>query len=85
MAPGKLFATAMPNPSNGYFNLVINSSDATPVSVQVVDIMGRVIETHPKIASTGILRIGHGWGAGTYIAEIVQGDQRKVVRIVKTN
>lgn len=85
LAPGKLFASALPNPSTHHFNLVINSSDATPVTVQVVDMMGRVIETHSKIASTGILRLGHNWGAGTYFAEVIQGDQRKVIRIVKTN
>ncbi|MBC7947359.1 MAG: Ig-like domain-containing protein [Chitinophagaceae bacterium] len=80
-----LFIKAMPNPSTQFFNVVINSNDPNPVTVRVTDMTGRVVETHQRIASTGILRIGHNWGAGTYIAEVVQGDRRQIVKMVKVN
>jgi hypothetical protein len=80
-----LYAKAFPNPSTSYFNIVLASSDATTITVRVVDITGRVIENHQKVSSTGILRIGHNWTGGTYFVEVLQGDQRRVLKIVKTN
>ncbi len=81
----KLYVNVMPNPSSGYFNIVINSNDANPVTVKVSDISGRLIETHEKVTSTGILRLGETWKSGIYLAEIIQGDQRKIMKIIKTN
>lgn len=81
----QLFARVMPNPSATYFNLVINSNDANPVMVRVMDLSGRVIETYTKISSSGILKLGHNWGAGTYFAELIQGNQKKVVKMIKVN
>jgi hypothetical protein len=80
---GKLYVSAMPNPAISYFNLIINSNDADPVTVKISDLSGRIIETHEKVASTGILRIGDTWIAGTYIAEIIQGEQKKLTKIIK--
>lgn len=79
----KLVIKAMPNPSSSQFQLVINSNDATPVTVRIVDIAGRIVETHQRIASSGVLRVGQNWIAGSYFAEVIQGTQRKVVKLVK--
>jgi hypothetical protein len=76
---------ALPNPSADYFNIVISSNDANPVTVRVLDISGRIVEIHEKITSTGILRLGNSWRGGTYFVEVIQGNQRKVVKIVKAN
>jgi hypothetical protein len=83
--PGKLYVNVMPNPSTSYFNMVINSNDENPVTVRVMDISGRVIETHEKIAYSGILKLGQLWKAGSYFAEVIQGGQRKVVKLIKAN
>ena len=83
--PGKLYVNVMPNPSTGYFNMVINSNDENPVTVRVMDISGRVIETHEKITYSGILKLGQSWKAGSYFAEVIQGEQRKVVKLIKAN
>jgi hypothetical protein len=74
----------MPNPSNGYFNLVVNSNDDSPVTVRILDVFGQSVEKHEKVA-TGNLRIGQTLAAGTYFAEITQGGQRKLVKLVKVN
>ncbi|MFI5130011.1 MAG: DUF4082 domain-containing protein, partial [Chitinophagales bacterium] len=81
----KLFVNVVPNPSVNFFNLIITSNDANPVTVKVHDLFGRLIEIHEKISSTGILRLGQDWRGGTYFAEVIQGDQRKVVKLIKTN
>jgi hypothetical protein len=80
-----LYINAVPNPSTKYFNLITNSNVADQVTVRVSDMAGRIIEIHEKVASTGILQLGHAWRAGTYLAEVIQGRQRKVVKMVKVN
>jgi len=81
----KLSVSIIPNPSVDQFNLIINSSDADPVKIKVTDMLGRLIETHEKVTSAGSLRLGQTWTSGVYFAEVVQGDQRKVVKLIKTN
>ena len=81
----KLSVSIIPNPSTDQFNLIINSSDADPVKIKVTDMLGRLIETHEKVTSAGSLRLGQTWTSGVYFAEVVQGDQRKVVKLIKTN
>ncbi len=80
----KLEVRVMPNPSNTYFNLVINSNEVTPVTVRILDVFGQSVEKHEKVAA-GALRVGQSLNAGTYFAEITQGGQRQVVKIVKVN
>ena len=82
---GKLYASALPNPSSNYFNVVISSNDPTPVTVRVFDMSGRVVEVHEKIAATGILRMGSNWRGGIYFAEVIQGEQRRIIRMIKAN
>jgi hypothetical protein len=84
-AAANLYANVMPNPTVNYFNLVISSNDANPVKVRVIDMFGRLVESYEKITSTGILRLGHTWGGGTYFAEVIQGDKKKIVKMIKTN
>ncbi|HLG40163.1 MAG TPA: T9SS type A sorting domain-containing protein, partial [Chitinophagaceae bacterium] len=81
----KLYLNATPNPGIGYFNLVINSYDAEPVTVRILDNSGSLVETHKKIASTGILRLGEKWKTGTYYAEVLQGEQKEVTKLLKLN
>jgi hypothetical protein len=81
----RLYVNVMPNPSNNYFNVIINSNDQEPVAVRILDISGRIVETHEKIASTGILRLGETLKRGSYFAEVTQGRLSKVIKIVKVN
>jgi hypothetical protein len=75
--------TVTPNPGVGYFNLIAVTNDKNPVIVRVLDISGRVLENHGKVNSNSVTRIGATLSAGTYLAEVVQGDHRKVIKIVK--
>jgi putative lipoic acid-binding regulatory protein len=81
----KLEVRVMPNPSSDYFNLVISSNNVSPVTVRVLDVFGQSVEKYEKIVSSGSVRIGQTLTGGTYFAEVIQGDQRKVVKLVKTN
>ncbi|MBL7742964.1 MAG: T9SS type A sorting domain-containing protein, partial [Chitinophagaceae bacterium] len=80
-----LTVTAMPNTTTDYFNLVIKSKEDGAIAVRIHDMYGTIVETHAKIAPGTTLRVGSGWSAGIYFAEVLQGDTRKVVKLIKTN
>jgi len=80
-----LSVSVLPNPSSTYFNLVIKSSDFTPANVRIFDVNGKVISLFNKTGINSTLKLGsENWAAGTYYAEVTQGSQRKVVKLVKT-
>jgi hypothetical protein len=81
----KLIVKITPNPAASFFKLVIMNEDKAPASVRISDISGRVLEHYEKVASGSLLQIGHVLTPGTYFAEIIQGDQRKVMKIIKVN
>ena len=80
---GNLSVTVHPNPGTGYFNIKIQSGESSPVSIRIVDALGQIIENRHKIAPNGTLRIGDKWNAGTYIAEVIQGEERRIIKIIK--
>lgn len=80
---GTLTAVATPNPSSGNFAIQIQGKATTPVSVRVVDVMGKPVYMSNKVAPVTTLRLGENWQAGTYFVEILQGTDRKVMRLVK--
>jgi hypothetical protein len=73
-----------PNPSNDFFNLSVKPAGGEKITVTVYDITGREIKeviqqvSPSEFIITGLLN-------GIYVAEIKQGSQRKIVRVVKTN
>ena len=73
----------IPNPSNNYFNLVINTSDASPVTIRIMDVLGRVVEIKNNMAVSEKYTFGNSIKPGVYLAEIIQGKNRKVIRLVK--
>jgi len=81
----KLEIAAMPNPSNTVFSLNINGSNKTPVHIRVTDISGRVIEQYNKVSANTSVKVGQKLSAGSYYVEVIQGDQRKFLKIIKTN
>jgi hypothetical protein len=78
-----LQADVVPNPSSTFFNVAIRGSNDLPVTIKIMDIFGRVVEKHERIAANTVLKVGSKWTNGSYYAEIIQGDQRKIVKILK--
>lgn len=73
----------LPNPSNNHFKLVINTNDASPVSVRIMDVLGRVIEVKNNMSVSETYKFGDKLKAGVYLVEITQGKNRKVVKLLK--
>ena len=75
----------MPNPSNDYFLISIGSKDPTPVTIRVINNLGLTIDMDRQIAPGSIIQIGHEYKGGTYYLQALQGDNRKVIKLVKLN
>ena len=74
---------AFPNPSGSYFNLKVETGSNEKMSMRVVDITGRVIEEKQNLQPQQMIRLGDRYVNGVYIAEIIQGENRKAIRLVK--
>ncbi|MGZ8541351.1 MAG: DUF4082 domain-containing protein, partial [Chitinophagaceae bacterium] len=81
----KLDVTASPNPSSNYVNLSIRGELKSPVTITILDIFGQVMEKHERIGSNSIVKVGENWKNGIYFAVVVQGSERKMVKIIKAN
>ena len=81
----QLEVNVMPNPTTTVFNLIIKGKDASPVTVRVMDATGKVIQLFQKIGSSAALRLGNRWTNGTYFVEVMQGNERKVLKLIKAN
>ena len=72
----------LPNPSTSVFTLQIETVQTMPMNLRVLDIQGRVLEQRSNISPTQKLTIGEGFHSGIYFAEITQGTERKVIKLL---
>gem|GEM_PF-513094 len=79
----ELKVTVMPNPTRTYFTIKLESKYDAPVTLRVVDAVGRVIESRAKMGSNSTIQVGHNFLAGNYFAEFVQGNRRKTIQLIK--
>jgi hypothetical protein len=70
-----------PNPSSSNFNLDITTSSAENVEVKVYDVLGRLIDEQNTKEPT--LKIGANYQSGTYILKVSQGENQKILQMIK--
>ena len=78
-----LQAKAFPNPSHGYFTLLVQGKNNEPVSIRVSDIMGRLVEVRKGLPANGTLTLGASYRPGVYIAEVLQGKEKVLLKLIK--
>jgi hypothetical protein len=72
------------NPTENHFGLQPISSDKLGrMVIRITDANGRVIEQFDQLKDGQTLLIGDAYRQGIYFAELLQGNQRKVVRLMK--
>jgi hypothetical protein len=75
---------AAPNPTTNVFALNIESDNKVDrVNVRVMDMYGRVLEVKNGIASNSVIRFGGNYRPGVYFAQIMQGNRKVVMRLIK--
>jgi len=80
-----LNASASPNPSSHFFRLIVQSDNNLPVSVKISDLYGRVMMEKTNIAPNSTFEIGSEFLNGVYFAELIQGKENKVIKLIKIN
>ncbi|MFL5746889.1 MAG: autotransporter-associated beta strand repeat-containing protein [Niastella sp.] len=83
--PGSLLSVAMaPNPAVSYTNLTINADPQKGnVRIKVTDLFGKVIETKEIAAGRNTIQWGNSYRPGIYVIEVLQGQDRKTVQLIK--
>jgi len=71
------------NPTVNYFTLNISSTRNENISVRVSDVHGRIIEVKENMSQSQVLRLGAHYSSGVYFAEVTQGKDRKVLKLIK--
>ena len=83
VASAELKVQAYPNPSNTDFTLLLQGYDSkTKVSITVTDLLGRKVY---QTEGTGKLqyRLGAGFMPGVYNVQVIQGTDKKSLKLVK--
>jgi|GEM_PF-3784569 len=73
---------AIPNPTENYFTIVVNSNSNEMIEIRIIDIAGREISRFRKNIGE-MIRFGDNLKVGVYVAEIIQGNRRKIIKLVK--
>ncbi len=85
-ATEELKVNVFPNPSSTNFKLNIDSKSNERITIRILDMVGKeinVIQSYKTKSNT--LQIGAALIAGTYFAEITQGNNKQIVKLVKLN
>jgi len=79
----QLSVGVLPNPSTNYFTLVLKTTSHEPLQIAIKDEVGRLVETIRPANRNSSVKIGGGYWPGIYYAEVIQGNKRKVVKLLK--
>lgn len=74
---------AQPNPSTSYFNLLIQSSSSEPVTIHVIDMAGRILQTKAGMQANTSVQFGNDLNPGMYLIEVVQGTEKRQQKVIK--
>ncbi|HTH32258.1 MAG TPA: T9SS type A sorting domain-containing protein, partial [Lacibacter sp.] len=84
LAPQDFNVKVLGNPSLTTFRLQLQSNNMQEkFTVKVVDVNGRLIEVQQNLYTGQVIELGSKYTQGTYFAEVMQGTNRKVVKLVK--
>ena len=77
-----LDAVISPNPSESDFALKVRGNNKEEIEIRVIDIYGRGVY-QAKGSANQSYRFGQNFTSGTYIVELWQGTNRKVLKVIK--
>ena len=72
-----------PNPSTTDFRIYIESSSNEPISIHIMDGMGKAITNLSEVQKHSWVTLGANYSKGIYFAEVIQGLKHKTVKLVK--
>lgn len=72
-----------PNPATDGFTVMTQSSSSQPVSIQVMDNLGRMMEKRTALPANGNVYLGSSYRPGMYFVKIMQGDTARTLKVIK--
>jgi hypothetical protein len=79
-----LVLQVFPNPSTGYFNLLLQSSNNTDrIQVKIMDLTGRTVDMRNNLQANESVQMGGHLSPGIYFAEVSQGSEVRKVKLVR--
>lgn len=83
-APGLFSVKVLSNPTMTDFTLMITATASSEkMTVRVADIHGRVIEQKVYGSANQTVKLGEQYHPGLYFVEIMQGTEKKVLKLIK--
>jgi hypothetical protein len=79
----KFGLNAFPNPSTSGFTVQLQSNVREKVQLRVTDISGRVVQMWHNLDANQTIQLGMGYRPGVYIVEMIQGNNRRQLKLVK--
>ena len=75
---------AFPNPTTNHFNIQLQSDNMKEkINLRVSDLAGRTVELLWNISAGQTVQIGSKYRPGMYIVEMIQGNNRKQLKLIK--
>ncbi|MEO7763887.1 MAG: T9SS type A sorting domain-containing protein, partial [Ferruginibacter sp.] len=65
------------------FSIQVTSKSNEPVTVRLLDVTGVIKGVGMNNPKTNIIKVGANLPGGTYYAEVIQGDNKQIVKLVK--
>jgi hypothetical protein len=75
--------TIYPNPSYSNFNFIYKTNSTEPITLQLFDITGRLVQEIQSLPSNEVITVGENLEYGIYLAIVTQGTVKKFVKIAK--
>ena len=80
----QFIVNASPNPSRTSFGLSTEGISGEKIQITVMDAFGRMIETiNGGFIKGGFLQLGANYRPGTYMVQIIQGNEKVVLTLIK--
>ena len=83
--PESFKVSVTPNPSAAGFRIKVESNSNELINIRVTDALGRLITTISGAQKNYLLTLSKNYKGGSYFAEVVQGINHKIVKLIKLN
>ncbi|HKR05928.1 MAG TPA: T9SS type A sorting domain-containing protein [Bacteroidia bacterium] len=80
---GTFEASIYPNPFASDFTIKFNSANTQNIGVSIYDVAGKMVQNFSEIDSNASVKVQSDLAPGIYFLHAIQGDQSKVMKIVK--
>ena len=76
---------AYPNPSSTLFNMQVINGSNEATRIRIMDITGKTVKVINNGSKSNVIQFGEDLIGGTYFAEVTQGKNVKVLKLIKLN